>query len=169
MDFTLQNKLLLCLSFLILFIALPLQVYATTLTPLQRAEMRYAKLHGFLTPAPLRKATTQPSLIGQLWKNVGPAILGSTGVIAGAAIAWYTLRKKNKAFTSYYQRIGAAQERFEQELRSENDKSKAQKNIKRDLTQIQEEAELTAAQRKLDQEQLTAIINKIDRILKNIL
>ena len=123
------------------------------------------------TPAHIVRKTPEkkPSLLTNIWNTIGPPILGSTGVIAGTAVAWYTLRKKNKTFTSYYGQISEAQQRYLQNLQSgEMDQAQAKANLKKELTLIQEEAELTAAQKKLDQEQLTAIINKVQRMIDDV-
>ncbi len=121
-------------------------------------------------PMPLRivrrPVIKKQTLLQKIWSVVGPGILGSAGVLAGSAVAWYTLRKKTKTFTTYYQQISEAQRVYQSELTSgSTSKAQAKATYKKTLTLIQEEAELTAAQKKLDQEQLTAIVNKINRML----
>ncbi len=162
------KNLLLIILFLYYFMFTSQRVFAITRSPLRFPIRQNAYV--LPTRRPLRpRLTPTPSLENKIISTVGPAFLGSIGVVSGAAIAWYTLRKKNKTFISYYERIAQIQKRYDQILQNQTiDNTVAFNSLKRDLIQIQEEAELTAARKKLDQEQLTAIINKIDRILKDI-
>jgi hypothetical protein len=128
-----------------------------------QAAVRIAQVKPRATPIAVRivrAPAKAPSLLSKIWSSVGAGVLGSVGVVAGAGVAWYTLNKKKKLFSVYYEQIKGAQQRFSAEHNKEN--------FKKELTLIQEDAELTAAQKKLDQEQLTAIINKIDRMMKEV-
>jgi len=158
--------------FILAGLFLTLNLWAPTVraavTPTPRVRTRYVYISS--TPPrrlPARTAAKKPtSLWDQIVQKVGPAILGSGGVILGAAVAWFTLRRKTKAFDVYFQRIALVQEAYRQEIaKSGVDKDKAKKNLKAELVSIQEEVELAVAKKKLDQEQLIAVSNKIERIL----
>lgn len=156
-----NGLIVLCLSFVI-YSAVP-PVFAVT------SSTHTTRIIALVSPMPRRvvrrPATKNQSILQKIWSVIGPGILGSVGVIAGSAVAWYTLQKKNKTFSSYYSQIAEAQTQYEQELTSGVSKQAAKSKFKHRLTLIQEEAELTAAQKKLDGEQLTAIINKVQRML----
>ncbi len=80
-----------------------------------------------------------------------------------------TLRKKKKTFSTYYEQIKEAQRRYNQSLQSSTtNKAQVKSSFQKELTLIQEEAELNAAEKKLDQEQLTVIINKVKRMMDEI-
>ena len=137
-------------------------------TPTPRVRTRYVYISS--TPPrrlPARTTAKKPtSPLDQIVQKVGPAILGSGGVILGAAVAWYTLRRKTKALDDYFDRIARAQEKYRQAMDKPGvDQKEAKKELKAELTSIQEEVEMAVARKKLDQEQLIAIGNKIDRIL----
>jgi hypothetical protein len=159
-----MKSFLICLFFLTFFLLTPTFTLAAGLTPAQQA-----KQHSF-SPLPVaNSAALKQPWYKKIWTAIGPGILGSAGVIAGAVIAWYTLRKKNKTFNTYYEQIRMAQKNYQQNVRSDAlNKAHINSNFKNELTLIQEEAELNAAQKKLDQEQLTAIINKVQRIIDEI-
>lgn len=108
----------------------------------------------------LPRPTPKPnsSWLTQAATSAGPAVLGSGGVIFGGALTWYTLRRKNKTFDIYFQRISQAQKNYS----ANHDRSL----LKSELTSIQEEVELAVARKKLDQEQLIAVSNKVKRILE---
>ena len=130
---------------------------------------RPSRIFAVSSPVPVRiirrPVAKKQSIAGELWSTIGPPLLGSTGVIAGTAIAWFTLRKKKKTFTTYYEQISDVQKRYVQNLQSSSmAKSLVKANYTKELTLIQEEAEFTAAQKKLDQEQLAAIVNKVQRM-----
>lgn len=133
----------------------PRTVYVYVTPPVRRVFVR--------RPLQPKKLT----LWGQIMQKVGPAVLGSGGVIIGAAVAWYTLRKKTKAFDDYFHRITSAQNDYEQSLVRGIDPKSARNTLKTVLTGIQEEVELAVAKKKLDQEQLIAVSNKIGRILES--
>lgn len=159
------------LVILFLFMVIPFFRPATAATPpVRRPTPRYIYVYG--TPPPVRRlplrtpSKKKTSLFSEIVQKVGPAVLGSGGLILGAVVAWYTLRRKTKAFDMYFQRIAAAQERYNQTILLEGaDKQKALKNLKSELVSIQEEVEMAVAKKKLDQEQLIAVSNKIQRIL----
>lgn len=158
-----MKTLLISLFFITILSLRSSLVHAVTLTPRQRGALRFANTHGF--GAPVKKQ----SLLNKTWSTIGPGILGSAGVAAGAAVAWYTLRKKKKTFSTYYEQIKEAQRRYNESLRSATgNKAQVKSSFKKELTLIQEEAELNAAEKKLDQEQLTAIINKVQRMMDEI-
>ncbi len=158
-----MKTLFISLFFITFFLFKPSFSHAITLTPRQRAALRFANTHGFGTPV------KKQSLLSKVWSTIGPGILGSAGVAAGAAVAWYTLRKKKKTFSTYYEQIKEAQNRYNQSLQSGTaNKAQVKSAFKKELTFIQEEAELNAAEKKLDQEQLTAIINKVKRMMDEI-
>lgn len=113
----------------------------------------------FVVVRPLTNKKQTP--LQELWGKVGPAVLGSTGVAIGAVVAWYTLRRKTHALDAYLARISQAQEKF----RAAADKTLGMASLKNELTGIQEEVEMAVARKKLDQEQLIAVSNRIDRIL----
>jgi len=140
----------------------PIHSVNAATVPTRRPTPRYIYVYG--GPRPVAKK--KQSLWDQIVQKVGPAILGSGGVILGAVVAWYTLRRKTKAFDQYFNRIARAQEHYRQETSlPKADKEKAMKNLKGELVSIQEEVELAVAKKKLDQEQLIAVSNKIERIL----
>jgi hypothetical protein len=157
-----------------ILVALPTQAHAAILTPAQRARLNAARTLTTASPLPARSATRiaapakKQSMLSQIWNSVGSAVLGSAGVAAGAVVAWYTLRKKKKTFTTYYEQIKAVQMRYMQALQTNMDKTIAANNFKKELTLIEEEAELNAAEKKLDQEQLTAIVNKVQRMIDEV-
>lgn len=139
----------------------------STLTPFQRAEIRAIREQ---KPATRLQQPARPqSWFAKLWSTIGSGVLGSLGVVAGSAVAWYTLKKKSKTFNTYYDQIKDAQKRYTEQLASDTvNKATAKANFKKELILIQEEAELTAAKKKLDGEQLTAIVNKIQRMVNEI-
>jgi len=145
-------------------------VHAATTYPTRRTP-QYIYVYGTPTPfvrSLLRRkvAPKKTSPFNQIIGKIGPAILGSGGVILGAVVAWYTLRRKTKAFDVYFERISHAQEKYQQTIAlGVMDRDKALYILKTELVSIQEEVEMAVARKKLDQEQLIAVSNKIERIL----
>jgi hypothetical protein len=144
--------------FLIFFVFFIPRVHAVTPRPIVRNI--YIRR---VAPTPKPKPTTW---YGQLFSSIEPAVLGSAGVIFGALVAWLTLRKKTKSFENYFDRISAANKSYQQKISQDpSEKAQAHTQLKQELLSIQEEVELAVARKKLDQEQLIAVSNKIQRIL----
>lgn len=143
---------------------------AVRAAPLQTSRTRTRYVYVINTPSrrfPQKADAKKPtSWWSQISQKVGPAVLGSGGVILGAVVAWYTLRRKTKALDDYFDKIMKAEGQYHLTIaKPDADKKKAQSDLKTELTSIQEEVEMAVARKKLDQEQLIAISNKIDRIL----
>ncbi len=161
---------LFCLLTLFVLFGLTPRTDAAITQPLRQTK-QYMYAYGGPTPLvrPLLRRKITPkkqSLWNEVMSKVGPAILGSGGVILGAVVAWYTLRRKTKAFDGYFERIARAQEKYQQTITAGTvDRDKALHMLKTELVSIQEEVEMAVARKKLDQEQLIAVSNKIERIL----
>ncbi len=77
-----MKTLFISLFFVTVLLLRPTFTHAITLTPRQRAALRFANTHGF------GALVKKQSLLSKVWSTIGPGILGSAGVAAGAAVAW---------------------------------------------------------------------------------
>jgi len=141
-----------------------LQSPARALTRLQEQELaRMKQEQQFVKPSP-KPSVNKPNQTKTLLTNILTAAAGSLGAIGGAALAWMALHKKNQTFDQYQERLREIEKMLPKRgIESQTLSLEQQKNVERELLELQEEVELSAAKSKITTEQLNALSKQIER------
>ncbi len=97
---------------------------------------------------------------------IGPALGGILTVLLGSGFTWFKLNRRKKTFNSYMKHFMDVETTYKTQL--EQKEKNAKKTFVDILLQIQQEVELAAADKKIDEEQRTAISHRIQRKLDEV-
>lgn len=98
-----------------------------------------------------------------------PGIAAGISLVGGAILTWIKVTKKQRTFRAYLKKVNEACDTYISN-KQENPKqqTKLLANLKENLKQIQEEAELAAANKVIDQEHVTVIAHHIQKKLETL-
>lgn len=143
------------------------QVSLPNITPYWIKRVPYTTAAGLI----LSKSKASSSPIDSLFspKNLLTTIPGSVGglsILAGSLFAWWRVRKKGKTFKSYLQKIELAEQTYQKNKgKTKESAQKALRDFKKTLTDFQNDIDLAAANKKIDEEQRTTLFHDLDRKL----
>ncbi len=89
-----------------------------------------------------------------------PSFIGGFSIFAGSLFTWLRVKRKNKMFKDYMQKISVEEEKY--------DKSKGVKALKEQFLNFQNEIDLLAANKKIDEEQRTTLSHAMERKLSEL-
>lgn len=98
-----------------------------------------------------------------------PSILGGSAVAAGSVFAWLSVQKRKKVFKKYMNDIVLAENAYSSAV-VDNPKNRVKMlaKLKEDFSALQEKADLSSANRQIDEQQRTTISHTIERKLEEI-
>ncbi len=97
---------------------------------------------------------------------IGPALGGILTVALGSAFTLIKSNRKKKIFNAYMKHITDVEATYK--IQVEQKEKNAKKTLMEALQQIQQEAELAAADKKIDEDQRTAVSHRIQRKLDEV-
>jgi len=97
---------------------------------------------------------------------IGPALGGILTVALGSAFTLIKSNRKKKIFNAYMKHVIDVEATYKTQV--EQKEKNAKKTLTEALQQIQQEAELAAADKKIDEDQRTALSHRIQRKLDEV-
>lgn len=146
------------------------QVSLPNITPYWIKRVPYTTAVGLVLSKPKTSSSPIDSLLSP--RNLLTTIPGSIGglfIAAGSLFAWLRVRRKGKTFKNYLQKIELAEQTYMQNKGETKDSaSKARKQYKETLSNLQNDIDLSTADKKIDDEQRTTLFHDLDRKLAQI-
>jgi len=99
-----------------------------------------------------------------------PSVVGGASIVAGSILAWLGRGKKQKQFKKYMEMVTSSEKVYSQaKIKNPKTAGKQFAQLKDTFSKLQEEVDLAAANRKIDDQQRTTIENTIQRKLEELL
>lgn len=118
-----------------------------------------------------KKGKGKSSAGSSIFSNTGAlsAVGGALSVGGGALLAWIKLKQKNKIFNGYLKKISEQKEKALADIKAKPDeKAKIIRSLEEAFKNIQESAELSTADKKIEESQLTVISHKLEHTMNEI-
>jgi hypothetical protein len=118
------------------------------------------------------KGTKQGSILP--FSNLTTGALSAIGtvlsVIIGAVFTWVKIKKRNSLFNNYLKQVETQRDQIIAQIKSSpHSKEKLVKSLQEDFKKLRENAELSTAEKKIEESQLTVITHKIEDVVHEIL
>lgn len=98
-----------------------------------------------------------------------PGIAGGLSLIGGGILTWIKVTKKKRTFQAYMKKVDAAYDTYTNDKKSKpKEQNKLRTILRENLKLLQEEAELAAANKIIDQEHVTVIAHQIQKKLETL-
>lgn len=143
------------------------QLSSPNITPYWIKRVPYTTAAGLVLSKPKSTSSQDTSFFSS--KNLLttiPSSIGGLFIAAGSLFAWLRVRRKGKTFKNYLQKIELAEQTYMQSKgKTKASIMKALKQYKEVLSNLQNEIDLSTANKKIDDEQRTTLFHALDRKL----
>jgi len=98
-----------------------------------------------------------------------PSVLGGSVIAAGSVFAWLNSQKRKKVFKKYMEEITSIENVYSSSvINNPKNRLKSLTKLKEDFSALQEKADLSSANKQIDEQQRTTISHTIERKLDEI-
>jgi len=98
-----------------------------------------------------------------------PSILGGSVIAAGSVFAWLNSQKRKKVFKKYMEEVVSMENDYSSSVvNNPKNRAKSLAKLKEDFSALQEKADLSAANKQIDDQQRNSISHTIERKLDEI-